>query len=53
MEEARRFQLVAGADAVAEAIDRFEGDQIAAVDGIAVENGIELGDDGLDAGGSE
>ena len=44
-------QLVAGADFVDEPLLRFERDQVAAVDRVAEEDaGVELGDDGSDAG---
>ena len=47
-------QLVAGADLVEQPLLRFERDQVAAVDRVAVEDaGVELGDDGLDAGGGQ
>ena len=47
-------QFVAGADFVAQAIDALQRRKIAAIDGVAIEDaGVELGDDGLDAGGVE
>ena len=44
------LQLVAGANALAQAIAGFEGDEVTAVDGVAEENArVEFGDDPLDA----
>src|SRR5712671_4190095 len=46
------LDLIAGADAVAQAVHRFEGDEVAAVNGIAIKDArVKLGDDGLNAGG--
>src|SRR5438105_1335506 len=45
-------QFIARTNLVAQALDRLERDQVAAVDGVAEEDaGVELGDDGLDARG--
>src|SRR5688500_18198558 len=45
-------ELVAGADLVAEPVRALEGDEIAAVDRVAIEDArVKLGDDALDARG--
>src|SRR5205823_560175 len=44
-------QFITGTYLLAQPVRRLERDQVAAVDGIAEEDaGVELGDDGLDAG---
>jgi len=48
------FQFVAGANLIAQTIDRFERNEVAAVDRIAEEDArVEFGDHALDAGGVE
>src|SRR5262249_36021354 len=47
-------QLVTGADLLAQPVAGLEGDYVAAIDRITIEDAsVELGDDGLDTGGVE